>query len=63
MFDNSFLRRIFEPNGDEVTGGLIKLSKEKVYNLYSSPNNVTVSNQGDKMYGERSTHEINNRCS
>jgi hypothetical protein len=32
------LRRIFEPNRDEVTGGWRKLHKEELHNLHSSPN-------------------------
>jgi hypothetical protein len=31
------LRRIFEPERDEVTGGLRKLHNEELNNLYSSP--------------------------
>jgi hypothetical protein len=31
------LRRIFEPNRDEVTGGWRKVLNEELHNLYSSP--------------------------
>jgi hypothetical protein len=31
------LRRIFEPERDEVTGGWRKLGNEELHNLYSSP--------------------------
>jgi hypothetical protein len=38
VFENRVLRRIFGPNGDEVTGGWRKLHNEELHNLYSSPN-------------------------
>jgi hypothetical protein len=31
------LRRIFEPKGDEVTGGWRKLHNKELHNLYSCP--------------------------
>jgi hypothetical protein len=31
------LRRIFEPERDEVTGGWRKVHNEELHNLYSSP--------------------------
>jgi hypothetical protein len=37
VFENRVLRRIFRPNGDEVTGGWRKLHNEELHNLYSSP--------------------------
>jgi hypothetical protein len=42
MFENEVLRRIFEPtsNRNEVTGEWIKLHKEDLNDLYSSPNIV-----------------------
>jgi hypothetical protein len=36
VFENSVLRRIFEPKGDEVTGGWKKLHNEELHNLHSS---------------------------
>jgi hypothetical protein len=40
VFENRILRRIFGPNGDEVTGGWRKLHNEELHNLYSSPSIV-----------------------
>jgi hypothetical protein len=37
MFENRILRRIFGPKRDEVKGEWRKLHKEKLHNLYSSP--------------------------
>jgi hypothetical protein len=37
VFENRVLR-IFAPKRDEVTGGLRKLHKAELHNLYSSPN-------------------------
>jgi hypothetical protein len=36
--ENRVLRRIYEPNRDEVTGELRKLHYEELHNLYSSLN-------------------------
>jgi hypothetical protein len=38
VFENRFLRRIFRPKKDEVTGECTKLHSEKLDTLYSSPN-------------------------
>jgi len=38
VFDNSVLRRIFEPKTDEVTGEWRKLHNDELDDLYSSPN-------------------------
>jgi hypothetical protein len=38
VLENGVLRRIFGPKRDEVTGSWRKLHKEKLHNLYSSPN-------------------------
>jgi hypothetical protein len=38
VFENRFLRRIFGPKKDEVTGEWRKLHSEELHNLYSSPN-------------------------
>jgi hypothetical protein len=37
LFENKVLMRLFEPKRDEVTGGLRKLHKEELRDLYSSP--------------------------
>jgi hypothetical protein len=37
VFEDSVLRRIFGPKGDEVTRGWRKLHNEELHNLYSSP--------------------------
>jgi hypothetical protein len=37
VFENRVLRRIFGPKRDEVTGEWIKLHKEELRTLYSSP--------------------------
>jgi hypothetical protein len=37
VFENRVLRRIFEPNRDEVTEGWIKLHTGGLQSLYSSP--------------------------
>jgi hypothetical protein len=36
--ENWFMRRIFGPKRDEVTGEWRKLHNEKLHNLYTSPN-------------------------
>jgi hypothetical protein len=42
VFENRVLRRIFGPRMDEVKGGWKKLHNDKLHNLYSSPNIVTM---------------------
>ena len=42
LFENRVLRRIFGPNGDEVTGEWRKLHNEELNDLYCSPNIVRV---------------------
>jgi hypothetical protein len=42
VFENKVLRRIFGPKRDEVTGEWRKLYNEKLYDLYSSPNIITM---------------------
>jgi hypothetical protein len=37
IFEHSFLRRIFGPKGDEVTGEWRKLQSEELHIMYSSP--------------------------
>jgi hypothetical protein len=42
VFENRVLRRVFGPKRDEVTGEWRKLHKEKLNDLYCSPNIVRV---------------------
>ena len=42
VFENRLLRRIFEPQRDEITGEWRKLHNEELNDLYSSPNIVRV---------------------
>jgi hypothetical protein len=42
VFKNGVLRRIFRPQGDEVTGEWKILYKKELYALYSSPNTTGV---------------------
>jgi hypothetical protein len=42
VFENSVLRRIFEPKRDEVTGEWKRLNKEERNDLYTSPNFLRV---------------------
>ena len=42
MFENRFLRRIFGPKKDEVTGECRKLHTEKLNDMYCSPNIIRV---------------------
>jgi hypothetical protein len=41
-FENGVLRKIFGPNGDQVTGEWKRLLNENSYDLYSSPNSIQV---------------------
>jgi hypothetical protein len=43
VFENTVLRRIFEPNREDITGSLRKLHNEELHNLYSSPNIIKIS--------------------
>jgi hypothetical protein len=36
MFENSVLRRMFEPKGEEVTRGVRKLHKQEIRDSYSA---------------------------
>jgi hypothetical protein len=40
VFENGMLSRILGPKRDEVTGEWIKLHKEELHDLYSSPNKI-----------------------
>jgi hypothetical protein len=42
VFENRVLRRIFECERDEVTGGWRKLHNEELHNLYFPPGIVRV---------------------
>jgi hypothetical protein len=42
VFENRVFRRIFRPDGDEMTGGWRKLYNEELHNLYSPPNIIRV---------------------
>jgi len=42
VFENRFVRGIFEPKRDELTGDWRKLHNEELNDLYSSPNIVRV---------------------
>jgi hypothetical protein len=37
VFENKFLRRIYEPKENEVKGGWRKLNNGKLHNMYSWP--------------------------
>jgi hypothetical protein len=41
VFENKVLKRIFGPNGAEVTGDWRKLHNEELHNLFSSPNIIS----------------------
>jgi hypothetical protein len=42
VFENTVLRRIFEPNRDEVMGGWRKLLNEELHDLYSPPSIIRI---------------------
>jgi hypothetical protein len=42
VFENKVLRRIFEHEGDEITGEWRRLHKKEFYGLYSSSNIIRV---------------------
>jgi hypothetical protein len=47
VFENRVMRRIFGPKRDEVTGEWRKLHSEELHNLYSSPDIISKSSQGE----------------
>jgi hypothetical protein len=42
VIENGVLRKILGPKRDEVTGRWRKLHNEELYNVYSSPNIITI---------------------
>jgi hypothetical protein len=47
VFENRvYLRKIFGPKRDEVTGDWRKLHNEELHNLYSSPSIIRIINSG-----------------
>jgi hypothetical protein len=42
VFENKVLRKIFGPKRDEVTAKWRELCNEELYDLYSSPNSISV---------------------
>jgi hypothetical protein len=49
------LRRIFEPNLDEIIGGWRKLHDGKLHNLYSLPSIITVTKSRRIKWAEHIT--------
>jgi hypothetical protein len=47
VFENRVLIGIFGPKRDEVTGEWRKLHNEELHNLYSSPDIISKSSQGE----------------
>jgi hypothetical protein len=47
VFENRVLRRIFGPKRNDVTGEWRQLNNEELCNLYSSPNIISRSSQGE----------------
>jgi hypothetical protein len=47
VFESRQLDRIIGPKWDEVIGYWRKLHNEELHNLYSSPNIVTMLNEGE----------------
>jgi hypothetical protein len=51
VFENSVLRGIFGPKGDEVTGGWRKLHNEELRDLYSSPSIIRIIKSRTMKWG------------
>jgi hypothetical protein len=47
VFENTVLRRTFGPKREEVVGGWRKFLHEGLHNLYSSPDIIGCSKQGE----------------
>jgi hypothetical protein len=62
VFENRMFKRIFGPNGDEVTGGWRKLHNEELHSLYSSPNIISDQIKEDEMGWACSTHGGDYKC-
>ena len=60
MFDNKVLRRLFEPNRDEVTGEWRKLHDEELNDLYS-PRNIVRLIKSRRMRWEGQESRISKR--
>jgi hypothetical protein len=52
VLENRVLRRIFGPNGDEVTGEWKNLHNEELNDLYSSPNIVRIMKSKGIRWGD-----------
>jgi hypothetical protein len=46
VYENRFLRRMFGPKRDDVTGDCRPVHNEGLHNLYSSPNIIGILSQG-----------------
>jgi hypothetical protein len=63
VFENRFLRGIFGPKRDEVTGGWRKLHNGELYTLYCSPNIIRVIKLKRRiMGGACSMREGDEKC-
>jgi len=66
MFENRVLRRMFEPKGEEVTGGARKLHKQEIRDSYSASDIIRVNKEGEmrravhgvRMGEKNNTHRI-----
>jgi hypothetical protein len=60
VLENSVLRRIFCPKGDEVTGEWRKLHSEELRDLYSSPSIIRII-KSRRMIGARHVARMGRR--